>query len=550
MRRRGKGNRGILLISSYLLLSIFLVYSNILTVRSINHHLAATTLRNQFQAQDLVRGGLEQLHEELFDFLRTTVYQQAHNGNAQEALDWLDHLGGTPEWPWFNVADRDGDSIKEAADTVVDGLRGNPVCIRNLPTVPTQQITSGKSSTSTVPLSCYPATSPETLFAPRVWISDVANRGEDVNGNGILDAGEDLNGNGGVPDPANPLSPRVVMFEAEAVVNGIRKRIQAEYTYSLSTSNIFRYAYFVNNFGWMEPPQGARWVVNGDIRANGDLFFGDKASGSKTTWPNIEHLWVQGNMYASENPNVINPYTLLPAKGSINSKLDANWHDETQYVTSQTNYWEDKRWMGAARPNRRLTLPGKPAIGGAVKLLPEGQGWNTEQGYAPKKLTKQDTHDMPYLGDLGLYKQMAGQQNSSLSAPGYSIPDGVYKGPDNLAGTADDNTPIVLIGTKADPIVINGPVVIPGDVIIKGWVSGRGTIYAGRNIHIVGEVKVTKPYETPAIERDPATGIIQLRGENWNENVDWQTRLKLGKVCDDGTYVPPNPNGSIPAGGC
>lgn len=58
---------------------------------------------------------------------------------------------------------------------------------------------------------------------------------------------------------------------------------------------------------------------------------------------------------------------------------------------------------------------------------------------------------------------------------------------------APDYGALVLIGTESQPIEINGPVIIPSDVITRGYVKGQGTIYSGRNIHIVGDIKYKNP---------------------------------------------------------
>jgi len=57
---------------------------------------------------------------------------------------------------------------------------------------------------------------------------------------------------------------------------------------------------------------------------------------------------------------------------------------------------------------------------------------------------------------------------------------------------------VILIGTSAHPIEINGPVFIDGDVLIRGIVRGRGTIYASRNIHIIGDLIYENPPAWPA----------------------------------------------------
>ena len=542
MRRKRLGNRGVLLISSYLILSAFLIYSNILTLRAIGQRLNADVTRNGFQAMDLAQAAAENFREELYitlmrDYSGSRI---SWNINTAEILAWLDKVGTNtePSPPLF--------------DPNNDGVRDQWLCLTNLPTIKNALTGTVCSSGKTGAINCACTAA---AAVPKAHIVSIETMGEDVNGNHRLDEGEDTNKNGvldiGAAYGAGPLSPRLVTLEASATMNGITKTIRAGYLFQLSSSDIFRYAYFVNNFGWMEPPDGQRWMINGDVRANGDLFFGSNSYGPKITYP-AEHLWVQGNLYASVNPDVQNPFKMLPSNGRIDN-ADLLEPEPTRHQTSQVGYWNEKRWMGAARPARHLTLPSQPAIGGTQKVLPEGEGWDTVNPLAqfqPKQFKEPKPLEMPYLGDLSYYKQIAAQQGSSLTIGGTTIVSQVYKGPDGVAGNADDKKPLVLIGTAAQPIEINGPVVVPGDVIIKGYVKGRGTIYAGRNVHIIGHLEYTRPFMTPAIERDPTTGTIQLRGENWDPNADWQTRLKLGKVCDDGTYVPPNPDGSIPAGGC
>ncbi len=47
---------------------------------------------------------------------------------------------------------------------------------------------------------------------------------------------------------------------------------------------------------------------------------------------------------------------------------------------------------------------------------------------------------------------------------------------------------VVLIGTEANPIVLDGDIYIDGDVVIKGYVKGRGAIYASRNTYVAGNI--------------------------------------------------------------
>ncbi len=85
---------------------------------------------------------------------------------------------------------------------------------------------------------------------------------------------------------------------------------------------------------------------------------------------------------------------------------------------------------------------------------------------------------MPNLSDLALYEAKAKAANSSLMIGSTVVSDAV------LGDSAAEKPNVVLIGTAANPIVLNGPVVVRGDVILKGVITGQGSIYAGRNIYI------------------------------------------------------------------
>ncbi len=512
MRRIGTSRRGMLLITSYLLLAIFLVYSNVMTMRSITQRMASDRLRQRYQGTDLAQGSVENLREELYQFLASTIYAEAGpcGGRADCALAWLDTLSSTSGGTGtkFNPDGKHPNGITQ--DT--------PLTISKLPTVDPKAIT-------------------DPNWMPRAWVVRVKNT-EDINGNGIKDPGEDVNGNGVLDINGGVFGPRLVTIQGRATVGGLERVVQADYLFLLTTANIFRYAYFLNNFGWMEPKNN-NMVVNGDIRANGNLHFGSSTP---------DHLKLQGNLYASVNPNALDPLTGRVSDGSITRGPSLVNCESTKCAgneRSALDYWKGK--PGEARPTRRLTLPGQPSINRTNVVLPEGQGWNTEGPTFPEPqlFTKQKTEPMPYLGDLNLYRQMAASANSSLL---YYVKDtrGRYTIPKTISQAYTSTDPLVLIGTTDNPIRIDGPVVVPGDVIIKGVIAGRGTIYAGRNVHVIGQLEYKKKFVVPQLERDPTTGIVQV----FDDGVGWQSRQKLGKVCADGTYVPPLPNGTIPSGGC
>jgi hypothetical protein len=94
---------------------------------------------------------------------------------------------------------------------------------------------------------------------------------------------------------------------------------------------------------------------------------------------------------------------------------------------------------------------------------------------------------------LSYYKNLANSEGGKIVMGGTTVVNGVYEGTK------------VLVGTTAQPIEIDGPVVITGDVIIKGVVKGQGSIYAGRNVHIIDNLTYANPPSWPKPDYDAET---------------------------------------------
>lgn len=190
-------------------------------------------------------------------------------------------------------------------------------------------------------------------------------------------------------------------------------------------------------------------VINGDIRVNGDLRLSQAS-------------YVNGARYSS-------------GKITANSPLRA-----------LVDYWKPANTGPAARP------ADPPAAG--------GMAW--PMGYVPdgSKNMALPRYPRPVIGDIDA---LASSAAGRISRNGVNIAVNSYAGPgpDNLPGTADDNC-LVLDGSSS-PIVIEGAVVVKGDVIIRGRVTGQGTIYAGRNVHIVGDLSYVRPPSWPKPDVNP-----------------------------------------------
>lgn len=222
-------------------------------------------------------------------------------------------------------------------------------------------------------------------------------------------------------------------------------------------SDVFDYAYFLNNWGWWAWGGGdvgrvPREWVRGDMRSNGRFDF----------WP----VW---------------RFSLSPrVDGHIYANLEIDEHFETLPYHSHLR--------GAA---------------GTCDVHKEGQTVYPEDKHA--NLIFQHPYagrgDMPNLQNPDYYRNLA---TGTLIAylPDYVEIHGIY-GDDE---TYDPPGPrekrrvqsVVLEGTKQKPIKLNGTVYVEKDVIIKGYVSGQGTIYAGRNIYIADDII----YKNPPTELD------------------------------------------------
>lgn len=84
---------------------------------------------------------------------------------------------------------------------------------------------------------------------------------------------------------------------------------------------------------------------------------------------------------------------------------------------------------------------------------------------------------------------------------------------------------VILIGTSDCPVYINGPVYFDGDVLIRGFVSGQGTIYSGRNIHVLGDITYLNPPSWPHSGNENPEDVAKI-----NENKDILSLVARGNI--------------------
>lgn len=353
--------------------------------------------------------------------------------------------------------------------------------------------------------------------------------------------------------------------------NEPRKVVDVIAQFSLKRSQVFDYTYFANNYGWMSGFGPNDLIVNGDMRANGSFDF----TGGFPT--------VNGSVIASMNeklsppsPGLINDYPVKwnnstyatnaasdprmrqvynsSVHGAAGTADFENYRDFVyestgQIVGNQTfgviaadamgiRNWT-KTSSGATptvnvldtRPTEELIMPDLSDINRYVNL---------SQSYVDTKLTYADGTPNPNAGE-GAYVEV---WNSTKNKYERISTNGVVNGS------------AALIGTSSKPIIIHGPVTFTQDVVIKGYVKGQGTIYAGRNIHVVGSVRYSDPPDfrgsNPAAvdnanEKKTLLGLA-ARGSVMMGNVSTFTNTTLqymtppftkGRYDENGNWVPP-----------
>ncbi len=216
----------------------------------------------------------------------------------------------------------------------------------------------------------------------------------------------------------------------------------ATVTYELGPSKVFDYAYFINNWGWF---YGSSIFCNGNARSNAQFDV------------------------AGYQPTI----TGQPLYESI------EWMGSNAVLVG----YQDDNGDGLHDGNDGGVFSGWDIVGASNV---QGNG-----GLPSNQHDFQEQIEMPNLSHLGQYEELALAAGSSLSIGGVMVSDGVYGDDPGESGN------LYLVGTAAEPIVLDGPVVARGHVIIKGYVTGQGSIYAGGNVYVPDSIRYLDGPSTP-----------------------------------------------------
>jgi hypothetical protein len=319
--------------------------------------------------------------------------------------------------------------------------------------------------------------------------------------------------------------------------NDPQKVVDVVAAFSLSRSKVFDYMYFINNYGWMDGFAQTDLVVNGDMRANGDFSF---TNGTPT---------VNGSVYAAQNSQLVPAVTGLintaPVKQTDSDYATSALADSRQRPVYNSSIQGAKgsntyeQWRDYVFESNASIVNGRPD--GATLTDSTGyKAWTKTTSTATTTTTLLDTTPsqqvtMPDLSDLTTYTNLSttyvdtkatyldGTVNPNFNTGAFVK---VWNTTTASYQTVSTNGVVTgsagLIGTAAHPVIIHGPVTFTQDIVIKGNVSGQGTLYAGRNVHIVGSIIYNNP---PSFQGTDQTVIDQK-----NEKADLVGLAARGSV--------------------
>lgn len=264
-----------------------------------------------------------------------------------------------------------------------------------------------------------------------------------------------ISSTGYIPAAPQNLGPREHLASWDAIALTVR--------YSLNTSAVFDNAYFVNNWGWF---YGSTITCNGNARTNGQFDAGD-----------------------------CSPY--------INGQPLYDGVQHNAGLATLSGYQDDN--------GDGLSDGGDGGVWSSWDLVNmdyvRGVGGDTENQH-----DYVDPVEMPNLSDMSLYRSLAAEAGGTISVGGAVVVDQV------LGDDVGEKQHLYLVGTAADPIVLNGPVVVEGDVIIKGYVTGQGAIYSGGNVYVPDSVVYLDPPSSSRPASNTQASTEAWLGANWDKD--------------------------------
>jgi len=312
------------------------------------------------------------------------------------------------------------------------------------------------------------------------------------------------------------------------------KIVDVKVEFKLKRSEVFDYVKFTNNFGYATGFTPQSLIINGDIKSNGDhtMLSGTFTNnGTMVATPNAKlSSGVDGLINGIPVKWGSSSYGTKQTSGSGDDDNEARWrqaYDSAKHglrTSAQYQLWKDIIFDSDAN-----VVAGE--VNGAILKDKNGsKGWtlqSTSDTLTTTQLDSQASQEtvMPDLNDIATYQAASTAYvddkptyGDGTANPNYNqgawieVYDSVSKGYKRITTNGNVVGSAIMIGTASKPIKIHGPVTISQDAVIKGYISGQGTIYTGRNVHILGSVRYTNKPDF----RGSSPSVI----DNQNEKAD------------------------------
>jgi hypothetical protein len=251
--------------------------------------------------------------------------------------------------------------------------------------------------------------------------------------------------------------------EANASMPSAWSAVRSTVRLSMAPSEVFNYAYFINNWGWF---YGHTIFSMGNARSNGQF----DAAGYAPT--------VTGQPM----------YDMVENDGS----------------TVNLSGYDDDNGDGLSDGNDGGIYAGWDIVN-VSNVKGNGGKASNQHDYEGKV-------EMPNLTDLTQYEAVAISEGSTIKIGGVTYASGV------VGDAPAEKQNLFLVGTAANPIVLDGPIVVRGDVIIKGFVTGQGAIYAGGNVYCPDSIQYVNGPSTPRPANTTESATEAWLQANWDKD--------------------------------
>ena len=322
------------------------------------------------------------------------------------------------------------------------------------------------------------------------------------------------------------------------------KIVDVKFELKLQRSEVFDFVKFTNNYGYATGFTPASLIINGDIKSNGNHTM---LSGTFTN---------NGSLMATPNAKLSQDFEGVIS--GIPVKLAATT-DATQQAAGGGTADNQARWRQAYDPVKHgarnslqyqlwkdiifdstATVNAGEVDGAMLKDKDGSRGWSLQSLADTLSTTNLDSQAskeivMPDLSDISVYQAQSTAyiDDKQTYGDGSSNPNynqgawlDVWNSSTNSYQRLTTNGNVVgsaiIVGSAAHPIKIHGPVTVSQDAVIKGTLSGQGTIYTGRNVHVVGSIR----YNTKPDFRGATPSVI----DNQNEKADLLGLAARGSV--------------------